>query len=86
MCFGSHQKHTPTHISATPATMLSSQSIMKALVIKEPRQDSGYNVPIPAIDEDEILVRVIAVALNPTDWKGMCREQIASALYRYVSS
>ncbi len=25
--------------------------------------------PVPAVGEDDVLVKVVAVALNPTDWK-----------------
>ena len=44
---------------------------MKALVIGNDETASVKEVPVPVIDDDEILVKVVAVALNPTDWKRM---------------
>ena len=36
--------------------------------------------PTPTVDENEILVRVSAIAINPTDWK---RTSIRSQRQRY---
>ncbi|KAI0089332.1 GroES-like protein [Irpex rosettiformis] len=48
---------------------MSIPEIMKASVIQADHKTAVVEIPIPAIDEDEILVKVVAVALNPTDWK-----------------
>lgn len=42
---------------------------MKALVVQADKTSKVQEVPVPEIDEWEILVKVIAVAQNPTDWK-----------------
>ena len=42
---------------------------MKALVTLARRAAAVEEVPVPGIDNDEVLVKVIAVAQNPTDWK-----------------
>ena len=42
---------------------------MKALVTLARRAAAVEEVPVPGIDDDEVLVKVIAVAQNPTDWK-----------------
>ncbi|KAI0796322.1 GroES-like protein [Irpex lacteus] len=49
--------------------MSSVPSAARALVLQGAGKTAVVNAPIPAIDENEILVKVIAVALNPTDWK-----------------
>ena len=41
---------------------------MKAYVTREGHKAAVQEVPVPTIDDDEVLVKVIAVALNPTDW------------------
>ena len=51
---------------------------MKALVTEKKGVATVQEIPVPTIDADEILVRVVCVALNPTDWK--CAS--ASALSR----
>ena len=42
---------------------------MKALTVDEGKKCSVKTVPIPTLDNDEILIRTTAVTLNPTDWK-----------------
>ena len=42
---------------------------MKALVTQADHTAAVQDIPVPTIDEDEILVRTVAVAQNPTDWK-----------------
>ncbi|KNG83239.1 protein TOXD [Aspergillus nomiae NRRL 13137] len=42
----------------------------KAIVVTSPKQESLVtDRPIPALRDDYILVKTVAVALNPTDWK-----------------
>lgn len=40
-----------------------------AIVIEAPKKAVKASVPIPKLRDDYILVKVKAVALNPTDWK-----------------
>jgi NADPH:quinone reductase-like Zn-dependent oxidoreductase len=42
---------------------------MKAIVSHEKKPVLKRNHPIPKLDEDYILVKTVAIALNPTDWK-----------------
>ncbi|KAM0793514.1 hypothetical protein ACM66B_000953 [Microbotryomycetes sp. NB124-2] len=42
---------------------------MRALVSQGKGQASLQSIPVPSISKSEILVKVKAVALNPTDWK-----------------
>ncbi|KAH8099845.1 GroES-like protein [Cristinia sonorae] len=42
---------------------------MKAAVVQADKTMTIVDVPVPSIDETEILVRTTAVAQNPTDWK-----------------
>ncbi|KAK0642202.1 putative zinc-binding oxidoreductase ToxD [Cercophora newfieldiana] len=42
---------------------------MKAIKMTGPRAAEIQEVPIPALRDDYVLVKVKAVALNPTDWK-----------------
>ena len=42
---------------------------MKALVTLGPKISAVQEVPVPSISDDEILVKVVAVAQNPTDWQ-----------------
>lgn len=44
-------------------------SKMKALVTVEGNKTELQEVPLPSLDKDEILVRTLAVTINPTDWK-----------------
>lgn len=46
-------------------------SHMRALVIQEKGRAVVTEIPVPSIDDDEILVRNVAIAQNPTDWKCM---------------
>lgn len=41
---------------------------MKAIKMTGPGAAEIQEVPIPALRDDYILVKVKAVALNPTDW------------------
>lgn len=43
--------------------------IMKALVTQADKTAAVKEIPVPTIDDDEILVQNVALALNPTDWK-----------------
>jgi NADPH:quinone reductase-like Zn-dependent oxidoreductase len=40
-----------------------------AIVVQKPGEAAKQEVPIPKLRDDYILVKVVAVALNPTDWK-----------------
>ena len=42
---------------------------MKALITQPGKTAGVQEVPVPSITDDEILVKVVAVAQNPTDWK-----------------
>lgn len=60
-------------------SMISSAPVMKAIVYTEPRQTRlVHDRPMPTIREDTVIVKVVAVALNPTDWQhvamGMAKE------------
>ncbi|EST05610.1 Alcohol dehydrogenase, C-terminal [Kalmanozyma brasiliensis GHG001] len=48
---------------------MSLPSKMKALVTVEDHQATVQEVDVPTLDADEILVRTLAVTINPTDWK-----------------
>ncbi|GJE89314.1 zinc-binding alcohol dehydrogenase family protein [Phanerochaete sordida] len=41
---------------------------MKALILQPDRTAKVESIPVPEIDDDEVLVKVVAVALNPVDW------------------
>lgn len=41
---------------------------MKALVAHD-KKATVQEIPVPEIDDDEVLVKVVALAQNPTDWK-----------------
>ena len=43
---------------------------MKALVLQADKTAKVEVVPVPEIADDEILVKTVALAQNPTDWKG----------------
>lgn len=51
-----------------PATLDMAPSEMKAIKIVEKGKAEIQNVPLPKLRYDYILVKVNAVALNPTDW------------------
>ena len=42
---------------------------MKALVTQADNTAQVQDVAVPAIDADEVLVKVVAIAQNPIDWK-----------------
>ena len=42
---------------------------MKAIIIRGTEADVEKDVSIPSMRDDYILVAVVAIALNPTDWK-----------------
>lgn len=42
---------------------------MKAVVIEGTNTVVKENVPVPSIKENEVLIKTLAVAVNPTDWK-----------------
>ncbi len=48
---------------------MSLPSTHNALVVIEKGKVAVKQQPLPKFNEDEILIRVRAVALNPTDWK-----------------
>ncbi|KAH9840991.1 GroES-like protein [Rhodofomes roseus] len=48
---------------------LASRQYMQAVVIREGRTFAIQDHPIPLIDDNDVLVRVVAVAQNPSDWK-----------------
>lgn len=48
---------------------MSLPSKMKALVTVEDKKAEVKEVPVPTLDKDEILVRTLAITINPTDWK-----------------
>lgn len=43
---------------------------MKALVHQAGGTAGVKDIPIPTLADREVLVRTVAVALNPGDWKG----------------
>ena len=42
---------------------------MKAVVTTTPKVIGVRDVPVPSIPDGAVLVKVTAVAINPTDWK-----------------
>ena len=56
-------KHT---VSMSPLII---PETMKALVTQSNKTAVVQEIPVPTIDDNEILVQTVAVALNPTDWK-----------------
>ena len=42
---------------------------MKALITQSNETAKVEEVPVPEIDDNEVLVKVVALAQNPTDWK-----------------
>ncbi|KZT71136.1 GroES-like protein [Daedalea quercina L-15889] len=43
--------------------------MMKALVVREGKTIAVEDHPVPQLGDDDVLVKVVAVAQNPTDWK-----------------
>lgn len=50
-------------------------STCKAVVCVAAGRAEVQAVPVPQVGRDTILVRVKAVALNPTDWKSIANEE-----------
>ena len=44
-------------------------ALTKAIVVVAERQAAVQEVPLPQLHDDWVLVKVKAVAINPTDWK-----------------
>lgn len=42
---------------------------MQALITQANKTTKVETVPTPDIDDDEVLVKTVAIALNHTDWK-----------------
>ncbi|KAK3058304.1 hypothetical protein LTR09_001382 [Extremus antarcticus] len=51
---------------------------MKALKVVGPGRAEIQEVPLPKMRDDYVLVKVSNVALNPTDWKHVAREAMAT--------
>lgn len=49
---------------------------MKALITQADKTVAVKEVPVPTIDDDEILVEVVAVAQNPVDY--ICKSVFSS--------
>ncbi|KAI0371635.1 GroES-like protein [Pilatotrama ljubarskyi] len=67
-----NQLSQPTRTKLSQSQMASSEQIpktMKALVVQEGRKLAVQDWPVPAVGDDDILVKNVAVALNPTDYK-----------------
>lgn len=58
----SFNPHTPNHTTMAPSNM-------KAIKVVEAKKAELQDVPVPKLRDDYVLVKVEAVALNPTDWK-----------------
>lgn len=48
---------------------MSTPQTMKSLITQETKTVAVEEIPVPEIDEDEVLIKNVAIALNPTDWK-----------------
>ena len=65
---------------------------MRALVTQADKTAKVVEVPVPEIADDEVLVKVVAVAQNPTDWKRMSPSHmilppsVANALFAQTPS
>ena len=59
---------------------------MKALITQANNTAKVQEVAVPTIDADEVLVKVVAIAQNPTDWKRacLCPSHVFSHLYATV--
>ena len=53
---------------------------MKAFVTQADKTAKVEEIPVPEIDDDEVLVKVTALAQNPTDWKRMSQIHLLSVL------
>jgi len=57
-----------------PAIQYAAMSTRRAIVIKGPGlAEVNDSVPLPKLRDEYIIVKTKAVALNPTDWKGLDR-------------
>lgn len=52
---------------------------MKALVVQSDKTAKVQEHPVPTIDDDEVLIRAIAVAQNPIDLRGEFIEEPSSS-------
>lgn len=64
-----HETYLPTH--HTPSYPTTMASTFKAIVCVAPGKAEVQTLPVPQVGKDTILVRIKAVALNPTDWKSI---------------
>lgn len=70
-----HLQHFPSTI--TPWTIIAKVSehiltrmaTVRAIVVPEVKKATVQDVPIPKLRDEWVLVRVKAIALNPSDWK-----------------
>ncbi|KAF8596207.1 GroES-like protein [Ceratobasidium sp. AG-I] len=42
---------------------------MKAVIVQEGKTTKVENIPVPALEKNEVLIKVNSIALNPGDWK-----------------
>lgn len=62
--------YPPLHHSILYRLFDHKMSTIKALVVTEPGKEARVaDVPMPHVRDDWIIVKTMAVALNPTDWK-----------------
>jgi NADPH:quinone reductase-like Zn-dependent oxidoreductase len=62
-----------------PAIQYAAMSTRRAVVIKGPGLvEVSDNVPLPKLRDEYIIVKTKAVALNPTDWKGLGSGSVGS--------
>lgn len=62
--------HRTLHTLCYHSPVSTANMSQKAVIIKSPQQAVlSTNHPIPSLRDDYILVKTVAVALNPTDWK-----------------
>ncbi|OCH84775.1 GroES-like protein [Obba rivulosa] len=53
---------------------------MKALIVQEGKRVQVKEHPVPPVGDDDILVKTVAVAQNPTDWKFVDNVQYAGTI------
>lgn len=53
-------------------TMPTIPQTMRAVITQADKTIAVEEVPVPLIDDDEVLVKTTAIAQNPTDWKCKC--------------
>lgn len=70
MSLASLFRSSPRHL-APRSTLFRNLSTMKAIVYRNGEAKVDYERSVPQLRDDCILVRPMAVALNPTDWKGV---------------